>query len=235
MKKGFLIAASLLLLQAYQVSAQWLTAAFPDTLVYGEPVAGSDLSCWNGNWVKNTSGAALTVDVIRIQDDVSTPGWTSSFCFYFCQQPTIDSFQYTMPKNDSVNMAVHLIITASPDSGTVIMKLKNAADPSQYIIQRFHGVSEFGAGVNEFGRSAQVSIYPSPVISGNEFSVNITNIKNTELSLRVSNIYGSVVKTINNLKAGSNTLSLDLAAGIYSYSLFSENTPINSGKFPVVK
>ncbi len=225
----------LFLIQGERSSCQSLSLTFPDTLVYGEPVAGSNLSCWVGNWVKNISGAPLTVDVIRVMDDTSTPGWTSSFCFYFCQMPTIDSFRYTMPKNDSVNMAVHLIITANPDSGTVIMKIKNASDPSEFYIQRFHGVSEFGAGVNESGKSTQVSIYPSPVISGNALSMNLANIKSTDILFVLYDVYGSVIKTIGDLKEGNNNLSLNLAAGIYSYSLLSGNTRVNSGKFSVVK
>jgi hypothetical protein len=238
MKKILLLVSVLALFQIQKTIAQSFTAVFPDTLVYGPTVDGSSLACWDGNWVKNISGAPLTLDILRVQDDTQTPGWTSAFCFYSCQAPFIDSLRYTMPTNDSVNMAVHLIITASPDSGTVIMKIKNVANPAETLVQSFHGVSQTEFGVhNGASNTADVKIYPSPVVTGTDFNMNITNIKskNIRLSVIVYNIYGSLVRTINDLTEGSNTLNLNLAAGIYSYRLVSENHTAHSGKISIVK
>lgn len=216
--------------------SQSFTVAFPDTVAYGDPVAGAALSCWVGDYVTNHSGASIVIDIVRVQDDNATPGWTSAFCFNACQMPSIDSMRSTLADNDSVNMAVHLIVTATPDSGTVIMKLKNVSNPSNVIYQRFHGVSRLASGVNEGSNAkASVNIYPSPIMAGNNFSMNIANPKNkgNEIVLEVYNMFGSIVYKENDLKEGKNTLRLDLPTGIYSYSLGNGSAKFTFGKLVV--
>ncbi len=237
-KKYLILGVLFFLLQCEKIFSQSFTYAFPDTIAYGEPVSGSALSCWVGDTITNISGSILDLDVIRVQDDCATPGWTSAFCFQTCQIPEIDSIRCTMAVGETVNMAVHLIITALPDSGTVLMKIKNASNPSEVIFQRFYGVSQLGLKANEESASrSSVTIYPSPVLAGNEFHMNITNTKSAgqNISLLVYNIYGNIVSALKNLKEGNNTLNLDLAAGIYSYSLTSSGSKFYSGKLIVFR
>ena len=239
MKKLFLfVLAALFLSQSERALSQSLSVDFPDTLVYGPAVAGSSLPCWSGDWVTNRTASSVDVDVVRLMDDVATPGWTSAFCFKACQQPTTDSIRCTLFPYDSVNMAVHLIITSLPDSGTVMMKIKNVSNPSETYVQRFHGVSQLDFGVHDQNANAvRVNIFPSPAIAGTEFNMNIANVKTRsgDLSLELCNIYGNIVTTFQGLKEGGNRLFADVAAGIYSYRLMSGNSTIHSGKLAVIR
>jgi len=55
------------------------------------------------------------------------------------------------------------------------------------------------------------------------------------MSLVVYNTLGSVVSTTPTMIEGINFMSLDLSAGVYSYSLLSDNTPISSGKIVITR
>jgi hypothetical protein len=237
MKRVFiLLGISFLLFHCEKIFSQSFTAVFPDTIQYGPPIDGSALSCWTGDLVTNISGSPLDLDVVRVQDDTATPGWKSDFCFQTCQMPEIDSIRCTLAPSEIVNMAVHLVITATPDSGTVLMKIKNVINPAEVVYQRFYGISQLGLKANEGSAfRTNVNIYPSPVLSGNDFSMNILLAKKAgSLSLAVYNIFGGIVQSTNNLRAGNNTLNFNLAAGIYSYSLFSGSEKLTSGKLIVI-
>ena len=239
MKKNYtILSITCLLFYSVRSFSQSFTVAFPDTVAYGEAVTGAALSCWVNNYVTNHSGASIDIDIVRVQDDCATPGWTSAFCFKACQSPDIDSLRSVLSNNDSVNMAVHLIVTNIPDSGTVLMKLKNVSNPSNIIYQRFYGVSRLASAVSqEAEKKTSVKIYPSPVLPGRDFSMYIANVQNTsnEITLVVYNIYGSRMRNANNLRDGINTLSFDLPAGIYSYTLTQGAIKFYSGKLIVTE
>ena len=54
------------------------------------------------------------------------------------------------------------------------------------------------------------------------------------LSIVVYNMFGSVVST-SSAATGINFMSFDLPAGIYTYNLLSDNTPVKSGKLSIIK
>ena len=217
--------------------SQSFTVSAPDTIVYLAPAAGKDTSL-EANSITNTTPNALPVDVLRIQDDTLTPGWTSSFCLVSCYPPYVDSVRYIIPANQTIPLMVHFKVTATPDSGTVVMQVKLPGTTAGSFTHRFYCVTQIGFGVNEESAyRATVNIFPSPVLSGNNFNINISNvkIKSKEISLVIYDILGSAMRTVHELKEGNNTLNVDLAAGIYSYRLLSGSTEIHSGKLSIVK
>ena len=240
MKKLYsLIAACSLLFIGGNSFSQSYSMYAPDTVVYGPPIAGNDIAC-EGNSIVNHTANSIILDVIRVQDvDIAGSGWYSSFCLdQNCFAPFMDSVRFTLMPNDSSLLIPHFNTSATPDSQTVYFKIKEVSAPNLTVYQRFHGVTQQGFGVNEeFVYSANVNVYPSPIISGNEFSMNITNVKSKtkHISLVIYNIYGSVIRTIEDIKEGNNTLSLDLSAGMYSYSLISGNARVHSGKITVIR
>lgn len=143
------------------LKAQSFTVSFPDTIVYGPAIDSSSLSCWINDDVINVSGSTLVLDVVRVEN-VTSPGWTSAFCFQICSQPTVDSIRAVMAPNEVVNIAIHFIITGIPDSSTILMKFKNVNNPSEVIYQRFYGISQNTAGINQNGDLSEVIVYPNP-------------------------------------------------------------------------
>lgn len=218
-----------------QSAFQFLT---PDTLVYGDTVSGGDLGCHN-NFIINKTGSPVTVYVVRVQDVSVVSGWASYMCTDGqCFPPNVDSVSITLAANDSTEFIPHFGITATADSQTILMSVRNANNLSDVAYQRFHGVTKIGyLGMYEYADLASVNVYPSPVVSGSNFNLNISNVKtkSNNFSLVVYTFYGSVVKSVNDLQEGNNTLSLDLASGLYSYSLSAGDVLINSGNFSVIK
>ena len=240
MKKIYaILGMSFLLIQGGRSFAQTTFQLFaPDTVAYSDTVSWGDIELHDGNYLKNKTANDITFDVVRVQNVGGT--WTSAFCLNVCFADFIDSVQYTLPANDSIAFIPHFYIDATPDSQSIYMKFKNVNVPTDVVYQRFYGITKigYGAGVHEAATNlSNVSVYPSPVVAGNDFNMNVTNVKaqSTEFSLVVYNMYGSVVATVNNLKENNNTLNLNLATGIYTYSLLAGNTRINTGEFSVVK
>ena len=210
----------------------------PDTSTCGTP--GTTIDCLGDSIVNNTA-INDTLYVVRVQDDTGTPGWVSTFCLDVCYLPTKDSVRFILAPYKHQNLLIHFNTSSTPDCGTVLFKVKDK-NSSAVAYQRYYGYTTTTCvclnGVNElFANSSNVSVYPSPLVANDDFNMNITNMQNgnKEISLLVYNIYGSMVSRINNLKEGNNTLNFNLPAGIYSYSLISDNTPINSGKIEVIK
>lgn len=206
-------------------------------MAYGAPVALGNVKC-DPSYIKNLTSGPLTIDVVRLQDVDAGSGWSSSICLDLCYFPSVDSVQLTIPPNDSTPLYTIFYITDVPDSQTVYFKVKNVNTPTEVGYQRFHGVTIAGyIGIQEYANLAHVSIYPSPVVAGNVFNMNITNVKakSKEYTLLVYNIYGGIVSTIYNMKEGNNALTLQLAPGVYSYNLVSGDTRINSGTFSISK
>ncbi len=231
------VGLAFLLIQGGSVSSQSFQFVIHDSIVYCAPKALGDTSC-EGNSIINKTSNALTIDVVRVQDvNFATSGWESAFCIDVCYPPTTDSVRYTIAPSDTVDFIPHFYYTATPDSQTIYMKIKNVSNPADVAYQRFYGVTQIGFGIHEYANLAQIKIYPSPVISGSDFNFTISNLKvhKKEFSLVVYNMYGSEVKTLTNLCAGDNMLTLDLTSGLYSYNLVSGNIRINSGNFSIIK
>ena len=210
---------------------------YPDTVCHHAPVAGGDTSC-DGDYILNLTANPLTIDVVRVQDvDIAGSGWTSAFCLDICYPDFVDSVRYTIPPNDTVDFIPHFYFTATPDSQTVYFKVKNVGNPTDVTYQHFHGVTQLGFGIHEYANLANVNIYPSPIVASNAFNMNITNVKvqKKEFSLIIYNIYGSSLSHVNHLKENNNSLNLDLAAGMYSYSLMAGDQIIRTGKLSIIK
>jgi len=223
--------------QSFSQSAfQFLT---PDSVVYGDTLSGGDLECHN-NFIINKTAASIIVYAVRVQDVSVASGWTSYMCTDGqCFPPNVDSVTITLAANDSTEFIPHFGITATADSQTILMSVRNANNLSDVAYQRFYGVTKinYGAAIYEYANLASVNIYPLPVVAGSTFNLNISNVKatNKEFSLVVYNLYGGVVRTMSNLQEGNNVINLDFASGLYSYSLVAQNVLLNSGMFSVVK
>lgn len=233
MKKNYTLPVFIFLLIGGKSFSQTFSFTPLDTIKYGAPNAGTELIC-SATLINNTTNTILT-DVVRVQNVIpDAPDWTSAFCMDVCYLPTTDSVRYTFLPMTTVNFTFHIYISATPDSAAGIMKFKNVATSSNTFYQRFHGVTQSGLGVNEnLSASPSVSIYPMPIVSGNVFTMNISNVKQgKEISLWVYDMFGRVVSS-SNVISGINFMNLDLPAGVYSYNLISGSSKVNSGKIAV--
>ena len=233
MKKIYsLITASFFLFTITSFS-QALTRTMPDTVVVG--AVSADIECLNGDTLYNTTPNNLDIDVVRTQD-VTMGTWQTAFCLDVCYLPSKDSGRMTMNPMEHQGLVVHFYTDATPTSDYCIFKFKNVNTPSNMYYQKFYATSQLAFGIHEASaNTANVNIYPSPVVSGNVFTMQVSNAKTgKEISIIVYDIYGNAVNktTVYN---GINFMSLDLPAGIYSYSLISGGEKINSGKIAVSK
>lgn len=232
MKLRHCIALFVLLLTGNFIQSQSFSVSFPDTLVYGAAVDSSTLSCWNDDYVTNLTENPIELDVIRVQNDTGTPGWTSSFCFQFCSLPNVDSLRATLQPNEAVNIAVHFHVTGIPDTGTVVMMYRNVNDTSEVYYQRFTAITtpaSVGPAINT--NSGQVTCYPSPAFSQQEFSMNVEGDKfsGQEITLNVYDVFGRHVAVQTGLREGTNQITLHVPAGVYTYSLSCGNAVVHYG------
>lgn len=210
-----------------------------DSMAYGDTLMFGDIECYGGE-IRNKTSNAILLDVVRVQNVNLATGWESYFCTNNqCYADFVDSIRFTLLGDSITEFLPHFGTTSTPDSQTVYFKVKNVNTPTDVAYQRYYGITKigYGAGLHEYAHVANVSIYPSPVISGNNFTVNITNskIQDNNYTLTLYSIYGNVVRMASGLNSGNNTLSLDIPAGIYSYRLISGSILINSGNLPVLK
>ena len=234
MKKLYTLIIASPLLFSLNSFSQSLTRTMPDTVVVG-PVS-DDLECLNGDTLYNTTPNNLDIDVVRVQD-VTAGTWLTAFCLDVCYPPSKDSSRFTMQPNQHQGLVIHFYTDATPTSDYCVFKFKNVNSPSNTYYQKFYATSQLAFGIHEANaNTANVNIYPSPVIAGDVFSMNISNVKNVgkEISIIVYDIYGNAVNKTT-VYQGTNFMNLDLPAGIYSYSLISGNDKINSGKIAVGK
>ncbi|MBI3501439.1 MAG: T9SS type A sorting domain-containing protein [Bacteroidetes bacterium] len=232
MKKLLLLIVVILssLLGVVEGFSQALTIAMPDTSRCD--TAGKDIECYLGDTIYNSTPNTLDIDVVRVQN-VAASGWTTAFCLNVCYLPTKDSVRFSLASNAHQKFILHFY-TTTVDSGTCYFKFKNVSTPSNTLYQRYYCSTLCVAGVNEHSTGkANVKIYPSPVMAGENFSIAISSEKNTgSMTLVFYNIYGSAVST-NRVGQGINVMNLDLPAGVYSYDLISGNENISSGKMCV--
>lgn len=215
------------------VRSQSFTVSFPDTIAWGAAVDSSTLSCWIDDYVTNITENPITMDIVRVQNDTATPGWTSSFCFQFCSLPYVDSIRTTLLPNEAVNIALHFHVTGVPDSGSVLMKYQNVNNPSEVVYQRFYAfTSPTSAGPTLSDSAGQVTCFPSPIAGNQNFTMHLQGEKfaGKSMTLEVFDIYGRKVASETGLHEGSNALNLDLPAGMYTYTIKSGEEVVHTGK-----
>ena len=230
MKKIYTLLFALTFLFCGKSFSQTFTYTPTDTIEYG--AIGSELLC-TATLLNNTA-TAISMRVTREQNVMGdAPNWTSAFCMKVCYFDATDSVNFTFNAMDTVNFLLHIktVNETNPDSATVVMKWKNVNNTSNTFFQRFYGITQNGFSVNELSNhSAEAHIYPMPVVSGEVFTLGVSNVKSQKaISLVVHNMFGEIVST-SNVIAGINFMILNLPFGVYSYSLITENVVINSGK-----
>ncbi len=234
MKKLYtLIIAALLLTTGKSFSQSFTYASLMNSV---DSTPGSELIFYS-RLINNTT-STIQLDPVRDQDVIpEAPTWESAFCIFACYLPTTDSVREDFFAGDTIEFSYHMYTSSTPDHATGIMRFKNVTNPSNVITQSFFGSTDGTfAGVNDLNVNANVNIYPMPIASGDVFSMNISLLKPVNsMSLVVYNTLGSVVSTTPTMIEGINFMSLDLSAGVYSYSLLSDNTPISSGKIVITR
>ena len=233
-----LCCSSLLILLSFSgsgvVHAQSFSVSFPDTIAYGPAVDSTALSCWVNDYVTNLSGQPLVLDVVRVEDVTVIPGWSSAFCFQTCQIPEKDSIRATLSAGEAVNIAVHFEINSIPDSGTVLMKYKNANNPSEVVFQRFYGISyDATSAASPEGRANNIRCYPVPVRTGEHLYVDCRSSLPDGARLEILGLSGNKIVDVQ-LVQGINTLPADLPAGCYLYNVSAGNRVLRSGKLLVI-
>src|ERR1035437_5846767 len=99
-----LIIFSLFLFASEKSFSQTFSFVNHDTLKYGS--AGTTIALSTGNSIKNNTASPLVLEIVRFQNDTSTPGWASSFCVSGsgCYNPTVDSTSVTLQANSSIGI-----------------------------------------------------------------------------------------------------------------------------------
>lgn len=119
------------------------------------------------------------------------------------------------PSNPTMTDESIAYLNGTPPDGTVYKFSKNST----------------GINFNE-SNNYDVRVYPNPFHQYATFKVNNSNIHHAEL--KVIDIFGRVIKTIDNIQTNEITLNRDnLVNGIYFYQLTEKAKTIATGKFIV--
>ncbi len=227
MKKNLLFTILISSFSFYAHSQLWMM--MPDSSETG--AVSSDIECYQGDTLINTSSSnPLTIDVVRVQN-VTTAGWSTAFCLNVCYLPSTDSVRFTIPANSKQGFIVHFYTSSTPSSGMCYFKFKNVNTPTNTYYKHFYVTSV--NGVFEETNNANVKIYPNPIST--DATIEISNLKSSvsNFEFAVYDVYGRKVKNQNIQSSVFKIECTDLPAGVYSYSLISENQKLNSGKIIV--
>lgn len=194
---------------------QTFSVSFPDTIGYGAAVDSNTVSLWNNDYVTNLTPDPLELDVVRVQNDTATPGWTSSFCFQYCNQYWVDSVRATLFPYEAVNIAMHFHVTSVPDSGSVLMMYRNVADTSEVHYQRFYAFTS-PAGIQNNQTATTLQLSPNPAHAHTTLRLN-TRLDNG--TIIVYDFSGHVAMEIKGVSGTAFVISCEnLANGIYFVS-----------------
>lgn len=232
MKKNILL---LLLFFAlfFHSPAQTFSLVNIDTFVVD--AVGSVPSCHAT--IKNNSSTGFYVDVLRLVNDTA-PNWQTAFCIDVCYPPTTDSARFYLPANFTQGFLLEFFSDTLPDTSRVMMKFKNVSDPSNTFTQHYYGITDLTFGVHEsLANTLAVRIFPSPVLSGNEFTFHILEKSqiSKKYSLQLFDLLGKKIHTVYGLMQGENRMSLNLEEGLFLYMLQDEKRLLKTGKIVITR
>ncbi len=173
------------------------------------------------------SSGSLNLRMIRTSQNLPA-GWQSAMCdIHACYPPNVDTIPPTSYSSGVIDtVSVHFYDTLHTTGyGTITVRVENAANTSQYIVQTFGatsfpiGIKQLSTVVKEFSLSQN---YPNPFNPSTK--IDFTLPKTEVVFLRVYDILGREVKTLVNesLNAGEYQVDFDaknLSSGMYYYSL----------------
>ena len=220
-------------LAATVLSAQTFTFTCADSVAYGVPGSG----LYSNGIIHNTTPVGYYVDVIRVVNDTA-PKWQTAFCLDGCYPPTVDSARFYLLPDTIQYFVIDFFTDTLPDTSTVLMKFKNVSVPSNVVYQKYTGIADPFAGLNELAeKNISVHVFPSPVLKGEQLCVRIADksARSNNYSLFVYDLCGRGVSRLDGLSNGSNYFSLNLPQGLYVYSLSGNNARIHSGRITVLR
>ncbi len=115
------------------------------------------------NWVKNVSGAPLSVKWRRYEISL-TPGCVTQVCDpNRCYEPAVSSKIFLLETDSSALMRVDLVSeNPAPADAIVRLQFTNAAEPSD-TASAYYFLSIGTSGVKEETASLRIGLYPNPV------------------------------------------------------------------------
>ncbi len=226
----FLLFGSFLLLRAQSFTVEHGNLTLSDTV-------GSEI-IFNFT-LTNNSGTDLTVDFIRVKNDLPE-SWSSSLCFTLCFAPFVDSVSTTadfgsspIAPNESRNLSVHVFPISNEGTANLTVVIKNHNAPNEQYSFDLTATTETN-GVEEISTPGNFYLsqnYPNPFgkVYGREAtSFNIFVPRQSFVSLKVFNVLGKEVATLINATLGRGKYKAffdakDLPSGVYFAVLKANN------------
>jgi len=205
-----------------------------DTTAEGE--AGGSYEV--GGFVRNLTDSLLTVNVVRVQNNVPE-GWSTSICFDICVSPEQDTVTSVINAGDSLAFTLTFNTDTTAGEGSARLMFY-AWGPGDTLYQDL-SVTTTPVGIvrqgNIPGSMRLLGNFPNPFNPETSINYELRNADFVELN--VYNIQGQKIATLinNKQKAGAHTVSFNAAglpSGTYIYRLKAGNE-VRYGKMLLVK
>ena len=230
-----LIGISVNLFSIHSAVAQTFTLTMTsDTIACGNP--GDQIYVYGD--ITNTTASLQSLDIIRVENNIPV-NWQTALCIDVCYTPTVDSVQVTFNANETKTFIFHFYTGVSADSGNALVKLKNVANPTETILQRFYGNTNCITGIvdNEPANRFNLTTYPNPVSVFT--NIQFTILQTEDVTLTVYDITGKQIATLMNERktAGTHSVLFDtqsLPAGTYFYQ-FRTSEFVQTNKMELIR
>lgn len=189
--------------------------------------------------VQNTSGAAKTVKVRKIENNMLEGVYGLTICWVSCYAPfvyespdaiTIDAG--TVCTNFEGDLTYPTGLKGTSNVKFVFFDVDNPTDTS-YVIVNYH-IGPLSVAENLMKAVKVSNAYPNPATSMVYFDYKLPS-NSTNAKISISNLLGTIVSTVDLIKnEGKASINVsNLRDGVYFYSLLVNNTATVTRKFVV--
>ncbi len=179
--------------------------------------------------IKNTSGAKLQVNVVKINGNDS---WISTICVgEKCYAPTTDTVPYQLAIDEEIEVKLNIDCSVEA-TGAPSVKVINYNNENESSLLSYNATfNKSGSSVNEqlVVLDNELSVYPNPFNPVTTISYSLANASHA--TVKVFNSAGKVVKVLKSGYQNRGTYHLNfsgrnLASGIYFVNLKSGDVTV---------
>ncbi|MBK7967379.1 MAG: T9SS type A sorting domain-containing protein [Bacteroidetes bacterium] len=132
-----------------------------DTIEYGLP---NDVLAIHGTLFNLSTTANVVIDVEKGTPQMPIT-WQTALCSDVCYLPNVNLIQITIPPNGTQSFIFYFYTDALPSTGKIPVRFRNANQPSNQFIVRYHG-NTISTGIeDELNLTSSYHLFPNPTTS----------------------------------------------------------------------
>jgi hypothetical protein len=132
-----------------------------DTIEYGLP---NDVLALHGTLTNLSASANVVIDIQKGTPQMPAT-WQTALCSDVCYPPTVNLIQITIPPGGTQAFTFYFYTDATPATGMIPVRFRNANQPNNQYIVRYHG-NTISTGIEDVLSSASsYHLFPNPTTS----------------------------------------------------------------------